>query len=42
MALARFGFGRGGGVFLPLVVLAIIGVLIWALTKPTPIEKAKE
>jgi hypothetical protein len=33
LALLRFGGGRGGGAFLFLIVLAVAGVAIYALTR---------
>jgi len=34
LALMRFGGGRGGGFLLTLFGLVVVGVLVWALTRP--------
>jgi hypothetical protein len=34
LALIRMELGRGGGLFLMLIELAVVGVLVWALTRP--------
>ncbi|MGA2674090.1 MAG: hypothetical protein ABSE99_12785 [Terracidiphilus sp.] len=41
LALFRFGFGRGGGFFSLFLLLAIAGVVAWALVRPGPHESAK-
>ena len=41
LALMRFGGGRGGGFVWTLLGLAVIGALVWALTRPGSSESAK-
>jgi uncharacterized membrane protein len=40
LALMRFGFGRGGGLFELIVLLAVAGIVAWALTRPAGDDKA--
>jgi hypothetical protein len=42
LALARFGVGRGEGLFWLLFELAVVGVLVWALTRPSRGQSAKD
>jgi len=41
LALMRFGFGRGGGFFELIFLLAVVGVVAWALTRPGRTNTAK-
>jgi hypothetical protein len=41
LALMRVGFGRGGGVFELIVLLAVVGIVAWALTRPGGSDAAK-
>jgi hypothetical protein len=41
LALMRIGFGRGSGFFELIVLLAVVGVLAWALTRPARSDAAK-
>ncbi len=42
LALIRFGLGRGLGLFQMLVLLAVVGGIVWALTRPHEPERPKE
>jgi len=41
LALVRFGVWRAGGSLLTLFGLAVVGVLVWALTRPDSDESTK-
>ncbi len=40
-ALMRFGFARGVGLFPMLILLAVVGGIVWALTRPAPNDQSK-
>jgi len=42
MALVRVGLGRGLGYFQLLVLLAVVGGIVWALTRPREPERPKD
>jgi uncharacterized membrane protein len=42
LALLRFGIGRGLGIFPLLILLAVVGAIVWALTKPNPGTQPKD
>jgi hypothetical protein len=42
LALLRFGMGRGLGFFQMLVLLAVVGGIVWALTRPREPERPKD
>lgn len=41
MALMRFGFGRGGGLVGFFILLGLIGLIVWALSRPSRPESTK-
>jgi hypothetical protein len=41
LALFRFSGGRGFGFFPMLVLLAVVGGIVWALTRPGSAEQPK-
>jgi len=41
MTLVRLGFARGLGLFPMLILLAVVGGIVWALTRPSPSEQSK-
>lgn len=41
LALMRLGGGRGGGFVFTLFGLAVVGVLVWALTRPDGNDRAQ-
>ena len=41
LALIRFGFGRGGGFFELIVLLAVVGTIAWALARSSSTNAAK-
>ena len=41
LGLMRFGFGRGGGFFELLLLMAVVGLIAWALTRPSGRDAAK-
>lgn len=41
LALIRLGFGRGGGIFELIILLAAVGIVAWALTRPGGVSTAK-
>jgi uncharacterized membrane protein len=41
LALMRVGFGRGGGFFELIILLAVVGIVAWALTRPSANGAAK-
>jgi hypothetical protein len=42
LALVRFGHGKGLGYFQLLVLLAVVGGIVWALTRPREPEQPKD
>jgi len=41
LTLMRFGFGRGLGFFPFLIFAAVVGGIVWALTRPSSPEQPK-
>jgi hypothetical protein len=41
LAFLRFGVGRGGGFFGFFILLTIVGVIVWALSRPAHQESTK-
>ena len=35
LSLIRFGGGRGGGLFALVLILAIVGIAVWAFQRPS-------
>jgi uncharacterized membrane protein len=42
MALMRFGFGGGGGAFGLIIVLALVGVIAWAVVRSSETQSTKQ
>jgi hypothetical protein len=41
LALMRFGVGHGGGFFVTVLGLAVVGAVVWALIRPDNKESVK-